>query len=177
MLSTGFHTPTAVTAVTSPISQRCSGAILSTFELGKVLGAGPSSSESSGTMASIIQPVATPGESQDVGASGQSTPRTDNGSETSTNTATNSNVGSVVARIESMLESILVSFPGRDELAIHFLSRRSARRDSSENRVEQIRFPGRTVPEARKFGMESRMLIQPQLIAFSSGAPHSTVGP
>ncbi|CAM1508004.1 Fc.00g048520.m01.CDS01 [Cosmosporella sp. VM-42] len=111
-------------------------------------------------MADVLEAAATPTVMHGVASRGQSTPGADDSIETSTNTAADRNVGTVVARIETILETIFDSFSGRDELTIDFMPRRNARRGSSENRDEQIRFPGRTIQEARKF---ARVLLILQL--------------
>ncbi|KAK7432420.1 endodeoxyribonuclease [Neonectria magnoliae] len=69
-------------------------------------------------------------------------------------------VGSVVTRIETILEAIADSLAACQELSIA-LSRRGSHRRASENRLEHVCFPGRTVQEARKFGkffFQSRIL-------------------
>ncbi|KAF7553648.1 hypothetical protein G7046_g7054 [Stylonectria norvegica] len=63
------------------------------------------------------------------------------------------NVGTVITRIESVFESVADSVSTQEELSIVFSSRRSSRRSLGQHRVEHVHFPGRTLQEARKFGM------------------------
>lgn len=100
-------------------------------------------------MADLFQPPATPEPMHGVndGTNGRNT-------NTTTTTTTNTTAGTVVARIEGILESILRNLSEKQELSIDFASRQGTRRNSSEDHIDQIRFPGRTLREAKRFGMK-----------------------
>ena len=102
-------------------------------------------------MTDFSQPFTAPELMHDAGSDSRQLPGTN---DSDTNTTTNTSVGTVVARIESILESIMHSLSEKQELSIDFTSRQGTRRNSSENRVERIRFPGRSLKEAKKFGMK-----------------------
>ncbi|KAI5461601.1 Spo11/DNA topoisomerase VI subunit A [Mariannaea sp. PMI_226] len=76
-----------------------------------------------------------------------------------TNTEQNDpNLGSVITRIESLMESFVNALAACQELSIALI-RRPSRRLASP-RTENVRFPGKTVQEARKF---ARILLILQL--------------
>lgn len=112
----------------------------------------------------VLQPVATPELMHGNQVDSQEGPTTtDDGGDDVPDTNTMANhgdhgpdgtVGAVVAAIESILETFVDSLAACQGLSIT-LSRRASHRRASENRLEHVRFPGRTVQEARKFSTTS----------------------
>lgn len=68
--------------------------------------------------------------------------------------AAQAGTGTVVARIESILELTLDRLAEAQEMSIELASRRNVRHRGDNTHLEQIRFPGRTLHEAKKFGMQ-----------------------
>lgn len=120
------------------------------------------------TTSVLRQPVATPELMHGNQVDGQEDPTTDDsdddvddGDDVSDTNTTNHGghgpdgaVGAVVAAMESILETFVDSLAACQGLSIT-LSRRASHRRTSETRLEPVRFPGRTVQEARKFSTTS----------------------
>lgn len=60
--------------------------------------------------------------------------------------------GSVIARLESTLEAIIDKLAEGEELSVEFQSRRRTFQGPAGIQEQQVRFPGRSPLEARKFG-------------------------
>ncbi|KAK3185636.1 endodeoxyribonuclease [Lecanicillium sp. MT-2017a] len=60
--------------------------------------------------------------------------------------------GSVIARLESTLEAIIDKLAQGEELSVEFQSRRRTFQGPAGIQEQQVRFPGRSPLEARKFG-------------------------
>lgn len=97
-------------------------------------------------MADAINPIATP-------ELMQSGPTLGTDDDSDTNTIIVRTAGTVVAQIENILESIVESLTEGKELSISFAARNRTQQGTSERRIEQIKYPGRTTQEATKFGM------------------------